>query len=41
VFDDSSPANQEKYFELLERTRTHNDRLLALAAENSVAIVQR
>jgi hypothetical protein len=24
VFDDSSPANQEKYFSLLERTRTHN-----------------
>jgi hypothetical protein len=25
VFDDSSPANQQKYFPLLERTRTHND----------------
>jgi hypothetical protein len=25
VFDDSSPANQEKYFHLLEHTRTHND----------------
>ena len=25
VFDDSSPANQQKYFELLEHTRTHND----------------
>jgi hypothetical protein len=25
VFDDSSPANQEKYFHLLERTSTHND----------------
>jgi len=25
VFDDSSPANQEKYFPLLERTKTHND----------------
>jgi hypothetical protein len=25
VFDDSSPANQEKYFPLLEHTRTHND----------------
>jgi hypothetical protein len=25
VFDDSSPANQQKYLELLERTRTHND----------------
>jgi hypothetical protein len=24
VFDDSSPANQEKYFSLLERTCTHN-----------------
>jgi hypothetical protein len=24
VFDDSSPANQEKYFPLLEQTRTHN-----------------
>jgi hypothetical protein len=24
VFDDSSPANQEKYFSLLERTVTHN-----------------
>jgi hypothetical protein len=24
VFDDSSPANQEKYFPLLERTCTHN-----------------
>jgi hypothetical protein len=23
VFDDSSPANQQKYFELLEHTRTH------------------
>jgi hypothetical protein len=25
VFDDSSPANQEKYFPLLEKTRTHNE----------------
>jgi hypothetical protein len=25
VFDDSSPANQEKYFPLLEQTQTHND----------------
>jgi hypothetical protein len=25
VFDDSIPANQEKYFHLLERTRTHNE----------------
>src|ERR1700752_2125163 len=25
VFDDSSSANQQKYFEVLERTRTHND----------------
>ena len=25
VFDDSSPANQEKYFPLLEQTCTHND----------------
>jgi hypothetical protein len=25
VFDDSSPANQQKYFEVLERTRTHNE----------------
>src|SRR5580658_6373644 len=25
VFDDSSPANQEKYYPLLERTATHND----------------
>src|SRR5271156_7049818 len=25
VFDDSSPANQEKYFPLLEQTRTHNE----------------
>jgi hypothetical protein len=25
VFDDSSPANQDKYFHLLEQTRTHND----------------
>jgi hypothetical protein len=25
VFDDSSPANQEKYYSLLERTATHND----------------
>jgi hypothetical protein len=25
VFDDSSPASQEKYFPLLEQTRTHND----------------
>jgi hypothetical protein len=25
VFDDSSPANQEKYFGLLEQTRTRND----------------
>ena len=24
VFDDSSPANQEKYLHLLEQTRTHN-----------------
>ncbi len=25
VFDDSSPANQEKYFPQLEQTRTHNE----------------
>ncbi len=25
VFDDSSPANQEKYYPLLEQTTTHND----------------
>jgi hypothetical protein len=25
VFDDSSPANQEKYYSLLERTKTHNE----------------
>ena len=25
VFDDSSPANQEKYYSLLEQTKTHND----------------
>jgi hypothetical protein len=25
VFDDSSPANQEKYYSLLENTPTHND----------------
>jgi len=25
VFDDSSPANQQKYYPLLEQTRTHND----------------
>jgi hypothetical protein len=25
VFDDSSPANQEKYFPLLEQTQTHNE----------------
>ena len=25
VFDDSSPANQEKYFPVLEQTHTHND----------------
>ena len=25
VFDDSSPANQEKYYSLLERTATHNE----------------
>jgi hypothetical protein len=25
VFDDSSPSNQEKYFPLLEHTRTHNE----------------
>jgi hypothetical protein len=25
VFDDSSPTNQEKYYPLLEQTRTHND----------------
>jgi hypothetical protein len=25
VFDDSSPVNQQKYFPLLERTRTHNE----------------
>jgi hypothetical protein len=25
VFDDSSRANQEKYFPLLEKTRTHNE----------------
>jgi hypothetical protein len=24
VFDDSSPANQDKYYSLLERTTTHN-----------------
>src|SRR5262245_12645973 len=25
VFDDSSPANHEKYYSLLEQTKTHND----------------
>lgn len=25
VFDDSSPANQEKYYSLLEQTETHNE----------------
>jgi hypothetical protein len=25
VFDDSTPANQEKYFPLLEQTKTHHD----------------
>ena len=25
VFDDSTPANQEKYFTLLEKTKTHHD----------------
>jgi hypothetical protein len=25
VFDDSSPANQDKYFPLLEQTHTHNE----------------
>jgi hypothetical protein len=25
VFDDSSPANQEKYYPLLEQTCTHNE----------------
>src|ERR1035438_3209978 len=25
VFDDSTPANQEKYFPLLEKTKTHRD----------------
>src|ERR1700745_1995846 len=25
VFDDSSPANQAKYYPLLEQTKTHND----------------
>ncbi|HMB85299.1 MAG TPA: hypothetical protein VKS62_02885, partial [Methylomirabilota bacterium] len=25
VFDDSSPANQAKYYPLLEQTHTHND----------------
>src|ERR1700735_1871123 len=25
VFDDSTPANQEKYFPLLEKTKTHHD----------------
>ncbi len=25
VFDDSSPVNQEKYYPLLEQTRTHNE----------------
>lgn len=25
VFDDSSPANQEKYYALLEQTKTHNE----------------
>ena len=25
VFDDSSPVNQEKYYPLLERTKTHNE----------------
>jgi hypothetical protein len=25
VFDDSTPANQEKYYSLLEQTKTHND----------------
>lgn len=25
VFDDSSPANQEKYYSILEQTKTHNE----------------
>jgi hypothetical protein len=25
VFDDSTPTNQEKYFPLLEKTKTHHD----------------
>jgi hypothetical protein len=25
VFDDSTPANQEKYYPLLEKTKTHQD----------------
>jgi hypothetical protein len=25
VFDDSSPANHEKYYSTLERTTTHNE----------------
>src|SRR5271168_2815076 len=25
VFDDSSPANREKYYPLLEQTKTHNE----------------
>lgn len=25
IFDDSSPANQQKYYSLLEQTRTHNE----------------
>ena len=31
VFDDSSPANQEKYYSLLEQTKTHNELFVVLA----------
>ena len=35
VFDDSSPANQEKYYPLLEQTKTHNDLFTSARARRS------
>jgi hypothetical protein len=39
VFDDSSPANRDKYFPLLEQTGTHNDLSYVGPGENDQFLV--
>ncbi len=39
VFDDSTPANQEKYFPLLEKTETHYDLFYVRPREREQSLV--